>query len=266
MFNIRQANLNNLNSMTKYPSIPTYHKIGDKGVLQMELEVDFASDEVLVSEKVDGTNARIILCPDGSVLLGSREDLLWAKGDLIGNPSMGIVPGLKELAQKLSIDSVAFMGATATSFVWVLFGEFYGAGVGAASKNYSKNKNGFRLFDAIHIPDFERVLEMPRERISSWRERGGQAFAGPTEIKSIAASVAVETVPPVAVLPDGLGITDIHETYTWLQQFKKSSAALDGTGLAQSEGVVVRTWDRKKIAKIRFEDYERTLRRLGGTK
>jgi len=37
-------------------------------------------------EKCDGANARLIFCPDQSVLVGSREDLLWERRDLIGNP------------------------------------------------------------------------------------------------------------------------------------------------------------------------------------
>ncbi len=33
-FDIRRIELDKLNSLTKYPSILTYHKLGDKGVLQ----------------------------------------------------------------------------------------------------------------------------------------------------------------------------------------------------------------------------------------
>ena len=41
-FDIRQVDLNKLNSMTKYPSILTYHTLGDKGVLQEAVQVRFA--------------------------------------------------------------------------------------------------------------------------------------------------------------------------------------------------------------------------------
>ncbi|WP_458689940.1 hypothetical protein [Nocardia tengchongensis] len=40
--------------------------------------------------------------PDGSWLLGSREELLCAKGDLIGNPAQGIVAALREFADGLA--------------------------------------------------------------------------------------------------------------------------------------------------------------------
>jgi hypothetical protein len=45
---------------------------------------------VIATEKVDGTNSRVICLPDGCSLLGSREELLYGKGDLIGNPALGI--------------------------------------------------------------------------------------------------------------------------------------------------------------------------------
>jgi ATP-dependent RNA circularization protein (DNA/RNA ligase family) len=53
--------------MTKYPSIPTYHTLGDKGIL-LEETISFDS-EVILTEKVDGTNSRIILLPDGTFVI-----------------------------------------------------------------------------------------------------------------------------------------------------------------------------------------------------
>src|SRR5687767_8680706 len=70
-FDIRRVDLGKLNSMTKYPSIPTYHTLGDKGMLQEAVQVPFAG-RVLGTEKVDGTNTRLIFCPDGAVVVGSR--------------------------------------------------------------------------------------------------------------------------------------------------------------------------------------------------
>ena len=85
-FSLWSCDLNKLNSMTKYPSIPTYHTLGDKGTL-LEQTVSFEG-KVVLTEKVDGTNSRIILLPDVNFVLGSREELLFAKGDLIGNPAL----------------------------------------------------------------------------------------------------------------------------------------------------------------------------------
>ena len=99
-FDIRQIDLGKLNSMTKYPSILTYHNLGDKGILQETVQIPFEG-RVIGTEKVDGTNTRMIFCPDQSVVVGSREDLLWERRDLIGNPAMGIVEAVKETVQRL---------------------------------------------------------------------------------------------------------------------------------------------------------------------
>lgn len=80
-FDIRQVDLGKLNSMTKYPSILTYHALGDKGVLQDAVQIPFER-RIIGTEKVDGTNTRLVFCPDQSVIVGSREDLLWERRDL----------------------------------------------------------------------------------------------------------------------------------------------------------------------------------------
>src|SRR5687767_1954189 len=92
-FNVRTADLKAINSMTKYPSIPTYHALDPRDGSLLEETIPF-SGMVIGTEKIDGTNSRIILLPDGTYLLGSREELLYARGDLIGNPALGIVDAL----------------------------------------------------------------------------------------------------------------------------------------------------------------------------
>ena len=68
-FDVRRIDLGKLNSMTKYPSILTYHALGDKGALQDTVQVSFAG-RVVGTEKVDGTNARLVFCPGGSASAG----------------------------------------------------------------------------------------------------------------------------------------------------------------------------------------------------
>jgi hypothetical protein len=75
--------------MTKYPSIPTYHALGDKGVLLDTVQIPFEG-RIIGAEKVDGTNARLIICPDQNVLVGSRQDRLWERRDLIGNLNLAM--------------------------------------------------------------------------------------------------------------------------------------------------------------------------------
>lgn len=91
-----------INSLTKYPSILTYHALGDRGRVSDRVQVDFGTDPVLVTEKIDGTNARII-CRDGDYLIGSREELLHARGDRVHNPAMGIVDAMRPIADRMRV-------------------------------------------------------------------------------------------------------------------------------------------------------------------
>jgi hypothetical protein len=75
--------LRKLNSATQYPSILTYHVLGQRGRLTEARTADFrdeARTDVIVTEKIDGTNARIILPPRGA---GSA---------LVGSPPRGAAP------------------------------------------------------------------------------------------------------------------------------------------------------------------------------
>ena len=53
-----------LNSATKYPSILTYHELGDRGRLKETVQVPFVEgQEIFVTEKIDGANGRIVVLP-----------------------------------------------------------------------------------------------------------------------------------------------------------------------------------------------------------
>jgi hypothetical protein len=246
-----------LNSASAYPSIETYHVIGDKGRLTEDRNVVFG-DDVFVTEKVDGTNARIILEPLDSGLgpsvdwiIGSRKELLHAAGDLIFNPSEGIVEAVRDLAPKL-------MGLRQEARVVVVFGEVYGGRKMQAWKQYtSKGDFGFRVFD---IADFDaRMLGEDRAKIASWRDHGGQGFLVYEDLVRFATELGLDFVPELEAPapPEGL-----QETADWLAEYApKSMAMLDPAAMGRAEGVVVRSPDRSQIAKIRFEDYDRTLGR-----
>jgi hypothetical protein len=259
-FDIRRTDLGKLNSMTKYPSILTYHTLGDKGILQDAVQVPFAG-RVLGTEKVDGTNARLIFCPDGSVVAGSREDLLWERRDLIGNPAMGIVDAVRAAVGRLH--------ATLCSpgRITVLYVEVYGRNIGAAAKQYTREgKVGFRLFDAAVIEDHDELLGWPAERIARWRDEGGQKYLDAGRLVEIAREVGFEPVPPLFDL-DASGLpTGLEDTHRFLLGLGSSRCRLDQAAEGVPEGVVVRSPDRSRIAKLRREDYERTLRRRQGKK
>jgi hypothetical protein len=254
-FDIRQTDLTKLNSLTKYPSILTYHVLGDKGILQEQVQIPF-SGRVLGTEKVDGTNARMIFCPDGSVLVGSREDLLWERRDLIGNPAMSIVETLKPTVQRLTPllcqpDRIA-----------VFFGEVYGKNIGAAAKHYSRSgQAGFRLFDVLLLDKFAEYLDWPADRIARWRDDGGQPFVAVERLAALAQESGLDLVPPLFEMDAAEFPTTLEETSGFLQQFGTSQCKLDPDASGQTEGIVVRSADRTQIAKIRREDYDRSLKR-----
>ena len=55
--------------------------------------------------------------------------------------------------------------------------------------------------------------------------------------------------------------TDLTAVYEFLLTFPSSRCKLDEEANGIPEGVVVRSPDRSRIAKLRREDYERTLKR-----
>jgi hypothetical protein len=254
-FDIRQVDLNKLNSMTKYPSILTYHALGDKGILQETVQIPFEG-RIIGTEKVDGTNTRLIFCPDQSVIVGSREDLLWERRDLIGNPAMGIVDAVKETVHRF-VETLCRPGRIAVYFV-----EVFGRSIGSGAKNYTKTgKVGFRLFDVVFIENYEEMFGWPADRIAHWRENGGQSHVDADESVKLAAEVGFQTVPALFDTSAAQLPTDLEETCRFLLTFPSSQCKLDEEANGVPEGVVIRSPDRSRIAKLRREDYERTLKR-----
>lgn len=281
-FGVREGryDLNTLNSLTKYPSIETYHPLGAKGVLQEYEDGDLTAGRVKtlppvgrfvgaveVTEKVDGTNARVIVLPDGSVVLGSREELLWARGDLVANPALGIVPTLR----RLGVDVAASNLLAAHNRVRVVYGEVYGAGVGAAGKRYAAGtkQTGFRVFDAASVP--LEALVWSAEEAANWRQRGGQRFEENANVLAATArTLGVERVPKVGSWFDAADLPrSVADTAQWLQDrvpHSRAALALRDGKLVEAEGIVLRGLDAAGDllrAKIRFEDYYRTLKARG---
>lgn len=252
--------LRRLNSATKYPSIPTYHEMGDRGCLTDAVAVPFDEDDhVLVTEKVDGTNARIVVLVDG-YLVGSRNDLLTASGDLVHNPQLGIVDALRDVLDRLA-QALAFTDGHA----WVFYGEVYGGNVGKGARQYTGDgSTGFRLFDVVSFAMGELdalVRDNDPESMSLWRKGGGQNFGTAEEVAYMADVLEVPTVPSIDHDVEPLP-TSVEETLGWLRILLEggTGAALDPSAGGKAEGIVVRTPDRSKVAKFRFQDYERTLR------
>lgn len=248
-----------LNSATKYPSIPTYHTL-DRGVLS-EPAVDFGDlGTVYWTEKVDGTNGRIIRMPDGDWFIGAREHLLTAKGDRIPNPAQSIASVLTPVAERLKGDQ-NLDGDAASRFIQVYFFEVYGHGIQAAAKQYTtQGHQDCRLFDIAYIP--VDVLTWDRDKIASWRDAGGYLWAVEAVLRRCAEADQVELTPRMGFcmaqeLPKT--VEGMHEFL--MRNMDESHATLDEEAPGRPEGLVLRTRNRRIIAKARFEDYERTARK-----
>ncbi len=250
--------LRKLNTATKYPSIPTYHSLGERGSL-LEETISFDGQALIATEKVDGTNSRIILMPDGCYLIGSREELLHAKGDLIHNPALGIVETLKPVADRISLIYQSPERSATTIYL-----ETYGGKTTASAKQYTSNREfGYRVFDVNRIP--LNQLDNELDAISLWRENGGQEFLSEADLTEFVATMQLELTPRVAVVESIP--TTIEDTHEWLRsQITRTLVALDDQAGGRPEGLVVRTADRKRIAKIRYEDYERHAKRIAKQK
>lgn len=247
--------LRKLNSATQYPSIKTYHAIGEKGRLLELANVDFNGEMPEVTEKIDGVNARIIISPLGEeIIVGSRTELLHYVGDVIYNPAEGIVETLfphgRQEGHSIPCN---------TSNIMVVYGEVYGAAVSTPGrKQYTScGKTGFRVFDIAQIPS--TILDSPIEQIAAWRDSGGQGFEDSLSLEQLVAMGTgwqlVPSLTPWAWLP-----MSVEFTYNWLKYtISTSQVRLDPDAPGQPEGVIVRTRYRSRIAKLRFEDYERTL-------
>jgi hypothetical protein len=250
--------LRKLNSITKYPSILTYHEMGERGRLNETLsEGKLFEDNIYVYEKVDGENSRIILLNTGyeaDYLIGSREELLYAKGDRIGNPYGNIAEFLKPIADELADDFFNNRNLALT----VVYQESYG-GKTKASKNYtSSNAQGYRVFDMFSLTheELNKLMGMDIREIASWRDHGGQPFYSEINKEEFILKWGLDSAPLLDII-DGLP-TSIETTYEVLKQFPTTHVGIDAMG--KSEGIIVRNQDRSLIRKIRFEDYERTLK------
>ena len=250
-----RSDLRAANSATQYPSIPTYH-VMENGRLTDVVAVDFQGQAAICTEKLDGSNARIVAFPDGTYLIGSRTEWLTASGDLVANANMGIVDAVTAAAEALA------RAAIGSGYVYALYGEVFGGKIQAHKQYTSTGVTGFRAFDAWRMPvdKFRALLLWPLEEIASWRDKGGQLFMADDEFCPLVEPLRVRMVPSLVAQPPPLAP---GEMLGWLREALPDGtrAVLDAGALGKPEGVVVRTPGRGSIAKIRFEDYERAARK-----
>lgn len=255
-----------LNTISKYPSILTYHKIGDRGCLNDLLSFPEMLDmhcSGYASEKIDGTNSRIIIHSDSAdYVIGSREDLLYSKGDRIVSALNDICVNIHPIATKIANKLSVFENK-----IFIVYGETYGGKITKGSKNYisSKDDYGFRIFDIIefNLLEFEQLInEKSVSELSYWRDAMNQPYVSVSRLKQYCELIGVKPVDYLMEFNLSDMPSDLKGMYAFIQPYKLTNAGLNGAS-GSSEGIVVRTEDRRYIVKIRFEDYERTFKRMG---
>lgn len=265
---VTDEELRKLNTLTKYPSILTYHNLGQRGSLIDSLveNKSFDDRDVYITEKIDGTNSRIVFFTNAhgfiyDYIIGSREEFLSSNGDRIINPSQGIVKNLLPIAEAIVEHSLTFPSFTLNpNSIYCLYGETYGGNINGAKQYSGHGSYGFRAFDLWDMP-FDNVLsvfDMEIDKISSWREHGGQPFVDVDELHAFCHLYNVSPVPYISVIKGSSIPHSLQGVWDWMQVFASSNAKLDDDGKGMAEGIVVRYDDRSLIRKIRFEDYMRT--------
>lgn len=95
---------------------------------------------------------------------------------------------------------------------------------------------------------------------------GGQSFLAEEALTTAAGMEGLPLTPRLDVIAPGSLPTSVEGMSDWLNaSWLQTQVALDGRATGRAEGVVLRTADRSVIAKARFEDYARTLKRRAQT-
>ena len=252
--------LEKLNSMTKYPSILTYNALGGKGGMAMGLcdGEGFPADTILeATEKIDGTNTRMVVIGDDYVI-GSRTQFIHAKHDRIINDKQ-TTPCIDALRE--------FKGEN--GYMYVIYGEAYGAGVQDGSKVYvaQGNETKFRVFDVYKIAlDFvEHLLRQPQNIISTWRDNNKQTWYTTDKLQEFCDFYHVDRTPIVKKFNSDEIPVEAPDVYEFLKNFSESQSLIGHSEgvenlnqkYGRAEGIVVRTPNRSFIRKLRFEDYRK---------
>lgn len=125
-------------------------------------EFEYLADNVWTfTEKVDGTNIRVTVAPDGSVIFGGRTDAAQIPAQLVARLNNLFSPLWPLLAENFKEGAV-------------LYGEGYGAGIQKAGINYRADKD-FVLFDV---------------RVGTW-------WLQRADVEGIAANLGLDVVPVI---------------------------------------------------------------------
>lgn len=123
--------------MFKYPKIETLFKRDKDFKITKEIRCSEFENikRWLITEKIDGTNIRIIYTPEGKLLIKGRTDKASIPTFL-----------LEELQKIFTVEKIKEVLTDIPTKGLCLYGEGYGAKIQKGGGNYNKG-NSFRLFD-----------------------------------------------------------------------------------------------------------------------
>lgn len=199
----KNITIEELNGMTKYPSIYELHLLVRQGKKMKAFgeRTNVLKNQMFdVTEKADGTNVRIIIhrnCWD--IFIGGRNELLVYNKDLLFNDKDGIVKVLNNLIEPNKIETLMFsvnnLDQKNYEFL-VLYGELIGEGIQKRGKKYGEKD--FRLFAVKgFIPEvIDSFLTTERNKWHFLRRSNEfNSFLSFSEVSLMAKLLGVRIVP-----------------------------------------------------------------------
>ena len=190
--------------MYKYPKMETLFKRDENFKVTDEIRLpEFENiKNWLITEKIDGTNIRIIYTPDGKLLIRGRTDKASIPTFL-----------LEELQNMFTVEKVKAILDYPIEKGLCLYGEGYGAKIQRGGGNYNKG-NSFRLFDVW---------------IDGW-------WLEWDSVVETAEKLEISTVPSLGVVSMETAVIKVKEKYL------SSVAQEEGFINCEAEGIVARAY------------------------
>jgi len=243
-----------LNALTRYPTVPSYHVPDAQGRPTLQVKVSFAHEpQLIISEKIAGHSIRVILTKDGYFLGNKTEILAWHE-EIDEQPMHPILNGMR-----MTANHIFQSYSPKDEGIKVFFGVFFGGSSHPHAKQYTGGDyqlNSFKLSDGFSLPanEFTTLYNSTAEQIGEWRESNQQPFYTETSLLGFGIPVNPRlrsSAPPVHVAA----------TLAWMQHtLPKSKACLSYLAPGKPNGILIRTPNRSKIAKLSFAEYEKFLK------
>lgn len=256
-----------LNGMTKFPSIYPLHefiRVGKKMLAHGEPIHSIKDKEFDITEKIDGTNIRIIIHRNcNEVFIGGRGELLAYNKDLLYNDKYGVIDIINKTFDEKILDSFHKSSFWDGNEFLILYGELFGKGIQKRGKQYNAEGRDFRLFAvrSLTIETINVFKSISRENWHSVRRKNtSMRFFPFGDVLEIRDKLGLQTVPYHGTI----NIDDLatpEEVSNFIKDFTNSSI-----NNARSEGIVLHSLDSSDYDhaehgtnfasfKLKFENY-----------